>query len=393
MAAQMHRNRRHTLRNGMLGLQIFVSILFLGGTLALSHFIVLFEKQKNVPPNDDFYSRCISVRPYRTIADSQRLLEYLQTEAKGIKQYIAVAEGFERLGEVEDLKEEAENVLGPSTFFRTLQVSDTAIFDFWQRPIRWLLQPEERSNCILLTDSLYNRLSRLGITAKGALDIRNKSMQRIGGTFSVLPYLDNSHITHVNMMIQIWADDYNVSEFIIVPEEGQYNRVFTDLCDVMQRINPEPVKPTVVNLREELTKELFLFDSIQRGAWILSGICFVICFMGIWSSISLDTRSRQKEVAVRKVHGAKRKDVVLLFGRLYMWLIGVVSVLSIPMMIQFNALLQEWGRQMDVPSELVSPVMPILSSICIVSLVIAAVVGMHIRRVMRLQPADIIAKE
>ena len=393
MAAQMHRNRRHTLRNGMLGLQIFVSILFLGGTLALSQLIVLFEKQMNIPPNDDFYARCISVRPYRTIADSQRLLEYLQTEAKGIKQYIAVAEGFERLGEVEDLKEEAENVLGPSTFFRTLHVSDTAIFDFWQRPIRWLLPPEERSNCILLTDSLYNRLSRLGITAKGALDIRNKSMQRIGGTFSVLPYLNNSHITHVNMMIQIGADDYNVSEFIIVPEDGQYNRVFTDICDVMQRINPEPVKPTVVNLRKKLTGELFLLDNMQRGAWILSAICFVICFMGIWSSISLDTRSRQKEVAVRKVHGAKRKDVVLLFGRLYLWLIGVVSVLSIPMMIQFNALLQEWGRQMDVPSELISPVMPIVTSIVVVSLVIAVVVGIHIRKVMKLQPADIIAKE
>ena len=195
------------------------------------------------------------------------------------------------------------------------------------------------------------------------------------------------------MMIQIGADDYNVSEFIIVPEDGQYNRVFTDICDVMQRINPEPVKPTVVNLREELTKELFLFDSIQRGAWILSAICFVICFMGIWSSISLDTRSRQKEVAVRKVHGAKRKDVVLLFGRLYLWLIGVVSVLSIPMMIQFNALLQEWGRQMDVPSELISPVMPIVTSIVVVSLVIAVVVGIHIRKVMKLQPADIIAKE
>ena len=195
------------------------------------------------------------------------------------------------------------------------------------------------------------------------------------------------------MMIQIGADDYNVSEFIIVPEDGQYNRVFTDICDVMQRINPEPVKPTVVNLRKKLTGELFLLDNMQRGAWILSAICFVICFMGIWSSISLDTRSRQKEVAVRKVHGAKRKDVVLLFGRLYLWLIGVVSVLSIPMMIQFNALLQEWGRQMDVPSELISPVMPIVTSIVVVSLVIAVVVGIHIRKVMKLQPADIIAKE
>ena len=195
------------------------------------------------------------------------------------------------------------------------------------------------------------------------------------------------------MMIHIGADDYNVSEFIIVPEDGQYNRVFTDICDAMKRIDPEVVRPTVLNLREELTKELFLFDSIQRGAWILSVICFVVCFMGIWSSISLDTRSRQKEVAVRKVHGAKRKDVVLLFGRLYLWLIGVACVLNMPLMMLFNALLQEWGESEHIPSELISPVMPIMTSIVVVSLVITVVVGVHIRKVMKLQPADIIAKE
>jgi ABC-type antimicrobial peptide transport system permease subunit len=149
----------------------------------------------------------------------------------------------------------------------------------------------------------------------------------------------------------------------------------------------------VVNLRKKLTGELFLLDNMQNGAWILSAICFVICFMGIWSSISLDTRSRQKEVAVRKVHGAKRKDIVLLFGRLYLWLIGVASVLCIPLVILFNILLQEWGESQKIPSELVSPVVPIAMSIAVVSFVIAIVVGVHIRKVMKQLPADIISKE
>ncbi len=393
MAAQMHGNRRHTLRNSMLALQIFVSILFLGGTLALSLLIGLFEQQMNVPPNDDFYARCISVRPHKSYDDSQKLLEYLQTEAKGIRQYIPVYESFFPLQEL-DNSNEAKELFNYNTFFGIYCVSDTAILDFWQRPIKWLLPPGERSNCMLLSDSLYSKLDRLGITAKGTLNIKNKQSQRIGGTFSTLPYADNSHMSEVNMMVQLGvADNLNITNFIIVPEDGEYNSVFTDLSDVMKRINPEVVKPTVENLRESLTTDLFLFKNMQIGAWILSGICFVICLMGIWSSIALDTRSRQKEVAVRKVHGAKRMDVAMLFGRLYLWLIGVASVFSVPLMIMFNSLLQDWGRQMYVPSELVSPVMPILLSICIVALVIIIVVGVHIRRVMRLQPADIIAKE
>lgn len=392
MAAQMHKNRRHTLRNSMLGLQLFISILFLGGTSALSHLIALFEEQKNVPHNDDFYARCIAVRPHDSYKDSQKLLEYLQTEAKGIAQYIAIGEQYNRIEELVG-SEEAEEIFGMVTLFRILEVSDTAILGFWQRPIKWLLPPGERSNCILLSDSLYRNLDRLGLTASGMVNLQSVGAHRIGGTFSTLPYMDNNRASEFNMIVQIGSENRCKDLFVIVPEEGKYDRVFTDLENEMKRINPEVVRPTVSNLRENMTKELNLLQNMKRGAWILSAICFVICFMGIWSSISLDTRSRQKEVALRKVHGAKRKDIALLFGRLYLWLIAVASVLSVPLMLMFNTLLQDWGRQENVPSDLISPVTPILMSIGITSLVILVVVSLHVATVMRQKPADIIAKE
>ena len=391
MAAQMHRSRRHTLRNGMLGLQLFISILFLGSTLALSHFIGLMEKQCNVPENDAFYAECICVQPSISDTDSRQFLEYLQTGPKGIKQYIKISEDYTQLEGLDNV--EAEKVSIHSPFFTTLQVSDTAILDFWQRPIKWFLPPGQRNNCMLLSDSLYSRLSRLGLTDNGSLLVRSRHAFPIGGTFPVLPYMDNNSSFQTNCIVELGHDGNCFTQFIIVPEEGEYDRVFTELEDVMRRINPEPVKPTVMNLHEEMTKELFLLNNMEYGAWILSAICFVICFMGIWSSISLDTRSRQKEIAVRKVHGAKRKDVVAFFARLYVWLVAVASVMSMPLMVIFNTLLQEWGMQQGIPRELVSPVIPIIMSISIVSLVVALVVGVHIRKMMRLQPADIIAKE
>ena len=115
--------------------------------------------------------------------------------------------------------------------------------------------------------------------------------------------------------------------------------------------------------------------------------------MGIWSTIALDTRSRQKEVALRKIHGAKRGDIALLFGRLYLWLIGVASVIAIPVGILFNQILQDWGRQEFIPPHLISPVMPLLLSICLTTLVILLVVSLHVRTVMKQNPAEIIAKE
>ncbi|MEE0984725.1 MAG: ABC transporter permease, partial [Bacteroidaceae bacterium] len=180
---------------------------------------------------------------------------------------------------------------------------------------------------------------------------------------------------------------------IIVPREGKYNKVFTDLTELMARINPKPVNPVVINLREQLAAELSLLENMQRGAWILTGICLIICLMGIWSTIALDTRSRQKEVALRKVHGAKRKDIALLFGRLYLWLIGVASILAIPAVILFSQFLKEWAISEMIPQHLISPVMPLALSIVLTSLVILLVVSLHVRRVMKQKPAEIIAKE
>jgi ABC-type antimicrobial peptide transport system permease subunit len=161
----------------------------------------------------------------------------------------------------------------------------------------------------------------------------------------------------------------------------------------MARINPKPVNPVVINLRKQLAAELSLLENMQRGAWILTSICLVICLMGIWSTIALDTRSRQKEVALRKIHGAKRKDIALLFGRLYLWLIGVASILAIPAVILFNKFLKEWAISEMIPQHLISPVMPLLLSICMTSLVVLLVVSLHVRRVMKQKPAEIIAKE
>lgn len=59
MAAQLHRSRGHALRNTMLGIQIAICLLFVGGSIALTHFSELTLKNYNIPDNDDFYKECI----------------------------------------------------------------------------------------------------------------------------------------------------------------------------------------------------------------------------------------------------------------------------------------------------------------------------------------------
>ena len=400
MAIQLHKNRKHTLRNTMLGVQFVISITFLGGTLSLTQFVNRMMESYNVPENDDFYAECIQVKPFQE-EDGQKLWESLRSgENYDIKHYFCIEDqAFLPIEEVSNSPELVEELR--RSHWRCRELADTSYFAFWQRPIKWILPPEERYNCLLLSDTLYSELKKRGITDSGVLHIKEGEPYRIGGTYAIAPYISSKWVTALQEMAIIKdgtqqngiEETLTSGEFIIVPREGKYNKVFTDLTELMARINPKPVNPVVMNLREQLAAEISLLENVQRGAWILTSICAIICLMGIWSSISLDTRSRQKEVAIRKVHGAKRKDIILLFGRLYLWLIAVAGALSILPLLLFNGLVQDMAVNEEISPDLLSPVPPILISLSLTILIVIFIVGHHIRGVMKVKPAEMIAKE
>ena len=185
--------------------------------------------------------------------------------------------------------------------------------------------------------------------------------------------------------------------------------------DIARTLALTPEKPFVYvnseisNLRDKLIiKEIMVLQNIQLGAWILSLVSLVVCIMGIWSSISLDTRNRQKEVALRKIHGAKRRDIALLFGRLYVCLLALSSAAVTPLLVRFNKALTNWVwseytttlmvdttgyKSFDIVDVSFQPYVPLLVGISVTAVLILLIVGYHLRKVMKVNPAEIIAKE
>ena len=67
----------------------------------------------------------------------------------------------------------------------------------------------------------------------------------------------------------------------------------------------------------------------------------VITLLGVYSAITLDTERRQKEVAIRKVNGAGLKEIILLFARLYLWMLGISFAIAAPII---YLILQLWKQ-------------------------------------------------
>ena len=96
------------------------------------------------------------------------------------------------------------------------------------------------------------------------------------------------------------------------------------------------VDTNVFNFRDSVGAEVTILDAMRSGSLILSGICLVICAMSLYSTLMLSIRARRKEVAIRKVNGARRLDVAMMFGRLYILLAIISTVISVPVAVLFN---------------------------------------------------------
>jgi putative ABC transport system permease protein len=69
----------------------------------------------------------------------------------------------------------------------------------------------------------------------------------------------------------------------------------------------------------------------NRLVKILSWICILISILGLVSLSSYITRSRTKEIAVRKVYGASIRDLVMMLYREILVLVIIGSLIAIPL--------------------------------------------------------------
>ena len=383
-AMGLHRSAGHRVRNTMLGLQLIVGLLFLGGTFVLVQLVSYVNEKMNIPENDDYYKRCLLVDTY-DFKNVEQFTEYLNSVESGVESHFNYDESYYELPVLKG-NEYITEKLGGIEYVKTKIFNNEKFIDFWKLSVNYTRPELKGESYILINEELYELLNEGGVATE-TLHFTYMPPYPVAGTYKSFPYDD---VPYDAVLV---SDDKIRSMMAIVPKEGEYANVVDNLSNEIMRLNPTLVSPNIYNLRKKVASEVHIFENMERGAWILSFVSLVICIMGIYSSISLDTRSRLKEVAVRKVHGAKRCDIALLFGRLYLWLFGVAAVVTIPLIIIFCGIAEDSFDNMLPSGAHLTPYAAIACSFAITLVVVVAIVGYHIHKVMRLNPSDIIAKE
>ena len=165
--------------------------------------------------------------------------------------------------------------------------------------------------------------------------------------------------------------------------------------EIMQRITAilSGIDATMADVRLTPLDEMYgrFNHSEQVGLKlfaIMATICLLISLFGIYAVATASTLLRRKEIAIRKVFGAKVEDIVRLFFREYTLLVALAAAVALPLAyFAMNRWLQGYAYRTNIPWWLLTGVI-----IAVVTVVLFTVLG-QVLKAANSNPAEVVKSE
>lgn len=389
----MRRSHNHWFRNTMLGVQVMISMFFLGVTFCLLCWVGKMADFNHIPDDECAYKQSLYLQT-NAAENVQRLRDKL-IHLPQVERWIPYSWGFWKVNELAENEEFSKAVWKDDLFvsysnvtnYKIQMTSDTSYLDFFKIKVNW--KPKaNRKKCILVNEELYKLMRQYHVAPNDILTVDEMDSYQIAGTFQSVPY-EGSVKTDIYSFIVIDPKEaYGATHYILVAKPGEYKEMQVAVDRTIQKLEPAVVKPMSSNLRYYMAREMFALEILQNIAWILAIVSLAICLISIFSTVMLDTQTRKKEVAIRKVNGALTRDITKLFGRTYLVITLIAMVFAVVAMLLFHIVLSKMFDMVEI-----NPVFPIILSIVIVIGFIAAIIACQVRKIMKVDPSEILAKE
>lgn len=389
----MRRSHNHWFRNSMLGVQVMISMFFLGVTFCLLCWVGKMAEFNHIPDDERAYKQSLFLQT--NAADNGQRLRDKLIHLPQVERWIPYSWGFWRVNELTENEEFSKAAwqgnpyasYGNVTNYKIWTSADTSYLDFFKIKVNW--KPKaNRKKCILVNEELYKYMRQYHVAPNDILTLDDIDSYQIAGTFQSVPY-EGSMKTDIYSFIVIDPKEaYDAKHYILVAKPGEYKEMQIAVDRMIQKLEPAVVKPMSSNLRDYMVIEMLALEILQNIAWILAVVSLAICLISIFSTVMLDTQTRKKEVAIRKVNGALTKDIAKLFGRTYLVITLIAMVFAVVAMLLFHIVLSQAFEMVEI-----NPSLPISLSVVIVIGFIAAIIACQVRKIMKVDPSEILAKE
>lgn len=147
--------------------------------------------------------------------------------------------------------------------------------------------------------------------------------------------------------------------------------------------------PEIHSLQERIEEKNFIIYGSRNIFLVLSIISLILTILGTYSMITVDAIRRQKEIAIRKINGASHKNILTLFGKLYIILLAISSSTA------FSILwltLYYLSQRMPLLLNLNHPLFWISNFMSIILIVFITII-FKIIKIAKINPAEVIKNE
>lgn len=377
------RNGKRRGRNLMLGIQFLICWLFIGMTVAF-----YLQSQKT----SQSLLHTLSTKEKSEILSIPLDYSFMKNEEK-----LVMVERFKQHSGVKDVMlSDVAYTQGVSGNWLTTEIGNDAaafeanvvcvpknFFSFMNIPIEQgrSIQTEQD----VIADRVFQQLKNKDIIGMN-LSPDNQNSYTVCAVCA--PYTNNVYDGSPGTVFFPFNPEVYVGHCYLKCQPDQVAEVRQWVEKVCSEMLPESVTPTIYTLLNEIHERQALEYNLKEILLFLAIVCICITLLGVYSSITLDTTRRQKEVAIRKVNGANFSKIVWLFVWLYIKLLVFSAIVAFPIIYMFLVL---WKRMYTVFFN--HGVFFWLFIFTSVTLVTAFTIFFRIWKTARLNPAEIIKKE
>lgn len=387
LSAVMRKSNSHVFRNIMLGIQTFICMVLISLSSVIIYSGLKQDYSQQIPKEDRGYHDAISIRNHynNELYDEISKQPELKSSFKILNTGVNDADlGLDTAGQ-------------RNTWTQLYYLSDVAQLDFLTIDAKYQKQDLAGRNCCILSEKFREKCEAQGLLADGTISVKltryyqdeesqevkeHSEIQtlKVSGTYKSIAY--QYYVPQIIVVGELPHFVGRGEEWILISQPGQRNQLMDAIQSCIDRVEPglsdEIARPYTQDIEEQVN---FIHSTIT-GLLILGLTCLILCISGIYSTAALDTRARRKEMAIRKINGAKAKDIAMLFVKSYIWILIPAILLSSLLTI---AIIVE--EDINAPYSLFFIGIGI-SLICII-----ATLAYHIRQIMQENPSEIIAKE
>ena len=181
-----------------------------------------------------------------------------------------------------------------------------------------------------------------------------------------------------------WGDGNHV---LIKYHAGQWRNLRARVDSLFAK-NYSHVDYNLVNVMDEYDSYLVSETLLLHLLSFVSVVCMLVSAFGIFSMVTLGCERRRKEIAIRKVNGARVGDILRLFAREYLGLLVVACVVAFPVgYVLMRRWLESYVEQTPIS------VWIYLVIFAGMALLIALCIGWRVWRAANENPAEVVKSE